>query len=93
MTNSVYVLIITRLQEHEQPDLSCLHLRRAVRCVRERGLARLPLEDHPCGAGLSGHGHRHEAQDVVHHPLLRELLLQGRVRCRAMAAHAVPAGR
>jgi hypothetical protein len=87
MTNSVYVLIIKRLQEHEQPDLSCLHLRRAVRCVRERGLARLPLEDHPCGAGLSGHGHRHEAQDVVH------LLLQGRVRCRAMAAHAVPAGR
>jgi hypothetical protein len=84
--------VFQRFQEHEQPDHGGLHLGRAVRRVRERGLARLPVADHPGAAGR-GHRHRHEAQGVVHHPLLRELLLQGRVRRGPLDAVAVPAGR
>ncbi|XP_024319025.1 uncharacterized protein LOC100842788 isoform X1 [Brachypodium distachyon] len=75
------------VQEHEQPDRGGVHERRSVRGVRQRGLARLRLEDHPerAGRGARDRRHRHEAQDLVHHPLLRELLLQGRLRRRALA--------
>uniref|UniRef100_A0A453K7I3 Uncharacterized protein n=1 Tax=Aegilops tauschii subsp. strangulata TaxID=200361 RepID=A0A453K7I3_AEGTS len=85
------VTMVQKFREHEQPDRGGLHLRRAVRGVRERGLARLHLEDHPERARRGGHRHRHEAQDVVHHPLLRELLLQGRLRRHPVDPLAVPA--
>jgi hypothetical protein len=87
------VLLPRRVQEHEQPDLGVLHRRRPLRGVRQRGLPRLPVAPRRVRGRRRGRdgGHRRQGQDVAHQPLLRVLLLQGRVRGRAVARRAAAA--
>ncbi|KAG2556307.1 hypothetical protein PVAP13_8NG084200 [Panicum virgatum] len=92
------VFLPARVQEHQQPDHRVLHRRRPLRRLRQRGLARLRVAPgsrrwRRRRRRRRGGRHRRPGQDLAHQPLLRVLLLPGRVRGRAVARVAVPAVR